>query len=70
MTVKQLVSMGATYAGISNSELARRLGWSPQLLDSRLKVGRFSLDDWNAIAEALGAKFKIGLEFPDGKEIQ
>ena len=69
MTVKQLISLGTAYAGISNAELARRLGWSPQLLDGRIKTGKFSFEEWEQIAAALGAKFKVGLEFEDGHEV-
>ena len=68
MTVKKLIDMGAAYAGISNSELARRLGWSPQVLSNRIKTGKFSVDDWEQIAKALGAELRLGFKFPDGKE--
>lgn len=69
MTVRQLVEMAVAYAGISNAELARRLGWSQQLLNKRLNTGKFSMEDWNNIAEALGAKAKICFVFPDGREV-
>ena len=69
MTVKQLISLGTAYAGISNAELARRLGWSPQLLNKRLNTGKFSVDEWDLIAKALGATVRIGFSFPDGKDI-
>ena len=38
MTARQIIEMGVAYAGITNSELARRLGWSPQLLNKRLNA--------------------------------
>ena len=69
MTVKQLVTTAAYYAGLNKSELARRLGWTPQLLEKRLTTGKFSLDEWERIGEALGADFKLYFEFPDGKQI-
>lgn len=53
----------------SNSELARRLGWSPQLLNKRINTGKFSVEEWQQIAAALGAKARVGFVFPDGKEI-
>lgn len=70
MTVKQLVEMAVAYADISNAELARRLGWSQQLLYKRLSTGKFSMDDWEKIADALGAKVKISFAFPDGNEVK
>lgn len=69
MTAKQVVEMAVVYAGISNSELARRLGWSPQLLNKRLNTGKFTVEEWTKIGEALGAKARVGFDFPDGKEI-
>jgi len=69
MTARQLIEMGIAYAGITNSELARRLGWSPQLLNKRLNTGKFSLEEWEKIAAALGATAKVGFSFPDGKDV-
>ena len=69
MTVRQLVEMAVAYAGISNAELARRLGWSQQLLNKRMNTGKFSMEDWENVAEALGAKAKICIVFPDGKDV-
>ncbi len=69
MTARQLIEMGVAYAQITNSELARRLGWSPQLLNKRLNTGKFTVEEWEMIAQALGAKVRIGFAFPDGKEI-
>lgn len=69
MTAKQIVEMGCAYCKITNSELARRLGWSPQLLNKRLNTGKFAVDEWEMIAKALGATSRVGFIFPDGKEI-
>lgn len=69
MTARKIIEMAIAYAGISNSELARRLGWSPQTLNQRMNTGKFTVDEWNQIGEALGAKTKIGFIFPDGREI-
>lgn len=69
MTARQVVEMALAYCGITNSELARRLDWSPQLLNKRLNTGKFSVEEWEQIGEALGAKTKITFTFPDGKTI-
>lgn len=69
MTAKQVIEMGTAYAEISNAELARRLGWSPQILNNRMVTGKFSVDEWQRIAEALGAKLNIGFTFSDGKTV-
>ncbi len=69
MTVKQIVDMGCAYSGISAAELARRVGWTSQNLRQRLKTGKLSIDEWEAIANALGAELSLGFLFPDGKKI-
>ena len=70
MTAKQLVAAAASYAGISRAEVARRLGTTPQQLDSKLKIGKISLDEWDRIMNAIGAEFSVTVKFPDGREIR
>ena len=70
MTARQIIEMALAYAGITNSELARRLGWSPQLLNKRLNTGKFTVEEWQAIGSALGATAQIVFTFRDGKEIK
>ena len=69
MTARQLITTAATYAGLSRAELARRLDWSPQLLEKRLTTGKFTLDEYERIGKEIGADFKFFYEFPDGKQI-
>lgn len=40
--------------GTSQRKLAEKLGWSPQLLNSRLKKNTFPANDWIAAVRALG----------------
>lgn len=70
MTARQIIEMALAYAGITNSELARRLGWSPQLLNKRLNTGKFAVEEWENIGNALGAAAHVTFTFPDGKTIQ
>lgn len=70
MTAKQLIDMACAYAGISKAELARRLHWSPQSLSNRIATGKFSLEDWENIAAAVGAQCRMQIIFPDGKKIE
>lgn len=67
MTAKQIIEMALAYKSISNSELARRLDWSPQLLNKRMNTGKFTVEEWEKIGAALGAKVHIAFEFEDGK---
>lgn len=69
MTARQVIEMALAYKGMSNSELARNLGWSPQLLNKRLNTGKFTVEEWERIGTAIGATTKIVFRFPDGTEI-
>lgn len=69
MTAKKIIEMKLAYLGISNAELARRLGWSPQLLNKRMSTGKFSVEEWEQIAAAVGATVAIKFRFADGTEI-
>lgn len=69
MECKQFVKIATATAGITQAELAARLEWSPQLLNNRLKTGKFTLDEWQRIAGAMGADLLIGFQFPDGKQV-
>ena len=69
MTARQIVEMATGYCGVSKSELARRLGWSPQLLNKRLNTGKFTVEEWEKIGAALGAVARVRFTFPDGTEI-
>ena len=69
MTARQIIEMAVKYAGVTNAELARRLDWSPQLLNKRLNTGKFTVEEWDIIAKALGAELRLGFKFPDGREV-
>lgn len=69
MDIPMKIKMAETYANISEAELARRLGTSPQAFGQRIKTGKFSTGDLEKIAEGLGAKYVCYFEFPDGTEI-
>jgi transcriptional regulator with XRE-family HTH domain len=62
------IRIACTLAGVSVAELARRIGTSPQNLNQRLKVGRFSTEELERIAKALGAEFCLEFIFPDGSK--
>ena len=49
---------------ISESELARRMGISPQNLHNKMKRDNFTETDLREIAEALGLKLVLAFEDP------
>ena len=69
MTVPQKIKMALAYKGIKEAELARALDTSPSAFNQRMKTGKFSSEDLEKIAEAIGAKFYFGFDFEDGTKI-
>jgi transcriptional regulator with XRE-family HTH domain len=56
-------------SNISQAELARRIGISPQSLSAQMKRESFTVADLDAIADAVGAKFERKFVLYNGDEI-
>lgn len=69
MDIPTKIKMAEVYAKISETELSRKMGTSPQAFNQRMKTGKFSSVELVKIAEALGAEFECKFRFPDGTEI-
>ena len=69
MTMEKKINMAVTFTGISQAELARKIGMTPQNLNLKIKRETLKLEDIRKIAEALGAEYSFGFTFPDGTKI-
>lgn len=69
MTVEQKINMALAYKGISQASLAREIGMTPSNFNQKIKRDTFSTDEMGRIAQALGAQYHFGFEFPDGTKI-
>lgn len=69
MDMTKKIRMAESYAGISEAELARRVGTSSQAFGQRVKTGKFTSEELEDIAKALGAEYKSFFEFPDGQKV-
>ena len=69
MDISTKIKLAETYAKMSEAELARKMGPTSQAFGQRIKTGKFSSADLDAIASALGAEFVCYFKFPDGTEI-
>lgn len=69
MNIPKKIKLATAYAGISEAELARRVGSSSQAFGQRMKTGKFSSAELDKIAEALGAEFVCAFKFPNGDEV-
>ena len=57
ITIQQRVKAACDIAGMSLTELGKRMGMSQQTFSSRLKVGKFRQDELEKMAEILGCKY-------------
>lgn len=69
MNTAQKIKMALAYKRMSEAALARAIGSSPSAFNQRMKTDRFSSEDMDKIAEALGGTYFFGFEFPDGTKI-
>ena len=68
MTISEQIKILCVRCNMSEAELARRLGKSPQSFNAKMKRESFTIDDLNEIAEAVGVEFKRN--FMEQKEIK
>jgi transcriptional regulator with XRE-family HTH domain len=69
MNIEQKINMAVAYKGISQAQLARDIGMTPQNFNRKIKRDTFTADELAAIASVLGAVYKNYFEFPDGTKI-
>lgn len=66
MTLEQKIKMALAYTGISQAELARRIGTTPSNLNQKIKRNTLSMEDMEEIAKAMGGDWRAEFEFPSG----
>ena len=69
MDIKKKIKMALTFADMSEAELARRLGSTPQAFNKRMRTCKFTSGEMEEISSAIGAEFICAFRFPDGTEI-
>ncbi len=69
MTVSEQIKVLCVRCNISEAELARRLGKSPQSLNAKLKRGTMTVGEMEKIASVLGVEFKRVYILGNGDEI-
>ena len=70
ITIQQKIAVALKIADITQAELALRLGTSPQALNKRIKNGKFSDEDFQNIANALGCEYRSGFYWKDGNKVE
>ena len=67
--VSEKIRLICAKLNISQAELARRYGTSPQNLSAKMKRNSFTLSELSRIAEILDIKMTLTFLFADGTEI-
>lgn len=69
MTIADQIRVLCARLNISNAELARRMGQSPQSLSAKMKRESFTIPELEQIAVVTGAMFIRKFAFENGEEI-
>ncbi len=69
MQISEQIRVLCVRCNVSEAELARRLGKSPQNFNSKMKRGTFTITDLEKVADALGVTFKRNFVLGNGEEI-
>ncbi len=67
--MEQKIKMAISFKGVSQAELARTTGTTPSNFSQKLKRETFTKSELEEIAKALGGKYVVYFEFPDGTKI-
>ena len=69
MTISEQIKILCVRCNMSEAELARRLGKSPQSFNAKMKRESVTINDLIEIADAVGVKFKRNFILTNGEEI-
>lgn len=69
MTISEQIRMLCGRLNISNAELARRIGTSPQNFNAKLKRESFTVGELEKIADATGTTFERHFVLNDNEKI-
>ena len=69
MTTSDMIRELCEKMNISISELARRIGQTPQNFNKKLQRGTVSVKEMMEIADVLGIAFEQSFMLPDGEKI-
>ena len=69
MTISDQIKVLCVRSNVSVSELARRVGTTPQNFNAKMKRGSFTVSDLEFIAETLGCSFERHFNLPNGDKV-
>lgn len=69
MKNSQKIKMALAYKGMSESELARRMGSTPQAFNQRMKTDKFTGEEMEKIGKILDGQWVAEFVFSDGTKV-
>ncbi len=69
MTISEQIKVLCVRENISQAEIARRLGTTPQNFSAKLKRESFTVAELESIASVIGVKFKCNFILDNGDAI-
>lgn len=69
MNLETKIKMAMAFRNISQAQLAKMIGQTPQNFNKKLKRQTLTPEELEQIAKALGAKYQCFFEFEDGTKI-
>ena len=69
MTISEQIKVLCVRCKVSEAELARRLGTSPQNFNSKMKRESFTIKDLEEVAKVLDVDFKRAFILNNGEEV-
>ncbi len=69
MTISEQIKVLMVRCGVSEAELARRLGKTPQSFNGKMKRETFSVTELEEIASALGVGFERHFILENGERV-
>lgn len=69
MTIEQKINMALAYRGMSQAELARKIGTTPSNLNKKVKRDTLTKAEMEKIARALGGSWQAEFVFENGTVI-
>ena len=69
MTIEQKINMALAYKGMSQAELARKIGTTPSNFNKKVKRDTLTKEEMEKIARALGGSWRAEFVFENGTVI-
>ncbi|MBP2657476.1 MAG: transcriptional regulator [Firmicutes bacterium] len=69
MAINEKIRMALAKTNMSEAELARQFGKTPQAFNQRMKTGKFTEKELEQIANIIGCEYSATFSFADGTVI-